>query len=62
MDASTMGVIVQIHGHLQRRSRSLALRAPSTWPRRVLDICGLSGLIEPEPVDDAGMRELRAHP
>jgi anti-anti-sigma factor len=48
MDASTVGVIVRVCGHLRRRSRSLAVRSPSTSARRILDLCGLADLIDPD--------------
>jgi anti-anti-sigma factor len=50
MDASTIGVIVQTCGQLRRRSRSLTLRSPSMFARRLLDICGLADLVDPAPV------------
>jgi anti-anti-sigma factor len=50
MDASTVGVIVGARNLLGERSQKLTLRAPSHFARWVLDICGLSGLVEAEKV------------
>ena len=36
---------------LQRRSRSLIVRSPSSCARRVLDLCGLSHLLDLRPGD-----------
>ncbi len=49
MDASTIGVIVRASNLLAPRSRSLSLRSPAKCARRVLDMCGLAELIEPDP-------------
>jgi anti-anti-sigma factor len=51
MGAATVGVIVRAGEFLRLRSRCLVLRAPSTCARRILDLCGLAGLLEPRPVD-----------
>jgi anti-sigma B factor antagonist len=51
MDASTVGVINRAHQLLRLRSRTLALRSPSTRARRVLDLCDLADLVHPRPVD-----------
>lgn len=45
MGLATVGVIVRASEALGERSRSLALRAPSTRARRVLELCGLSSLL-----------------
>lgn len=50
MDASTVGVIVGARNLLGERSQKLTLRTPSHFARWVLDICGLSGLVEAEEV------------
>lgn len=42
MDASTVGVIIRARDFLQLRSRGLALRSPSRYAQRVLDLCGLA--------------------
>lgn len=46
MDASTIGTLVEARNRLHTRSRSLSLVAPSPLARRLLDVCGLSFLIE----------------
>ena len=61
LDASTVRVIVATSEFLHARSRSLVLRSPSSCARRVLDLCGLSGLVEydtlgPEAVHDTSLR------
>jgi anti-anti-sigma factor len=47
MDAATIGVIVRARSGLRLRSRSLTLRSPSPCARRVLDLCGLTYLLDP---------------
>jgi anti-anti-sigma regulatory factor len=47
MDAATNGVIVRARSGLRLRSRSLTLRSPSPSARRILDICGLTYLLDP---------------
>lgn len=49
MDASTIGTIVGAHNRLRARSRSLCIRAPSVFARRLLDVCELTFLIDDEP-------------
>lgn len=49
MDGSTVGVLVRAHDLLRTCSRSLVVRSPSRCARRVLDVCGLSGLVERTP-------------
>jgi anti-anti-sigma factor len=51
MDAATVGVIVRARELLRLRSRSLALRAPSTSARRILDLCGGTDLLDPRSVE-----------
>ncbi len=46
MDASTISVLVVASAFLARRSRTLLLRSPSKFGRRLLDMCGLSDLVE----------------
>lgn len=46
MSGSTLGVLVRIRGALGGEGRTLTVRAPSRMTRRVLDICGLSDLVE----------------
>ena len=49
LDASTVRVIAAAGEFLRARSRSLVLRSPSSCAQRVLDLCGLSGLVERDP-------------
>lgn len=53
MDAASLRVIMGTREHLAEHSRSLALRSPSTCARRLLDLCGLSNLLDPHPVEPA---------
>ena len=46
MDASTIGALVDARNLLRAASRSLSVRAPSPRARRVLDLCGLTLLID----------------
>ena len=46
MDASTVGVIIAASELLGRGSRSLVLRSPSRCARRLIELCGLSDLLE----------------
>jgi anti-anti-sigma factor len=50
MDASTIGAIIGSANRLRSHSQSLALRAPSPWAFRVLDLCGLAPLVHPAVV------------
>jgi anti-anti-sigma factor len=47
MGAATVGLIVRAREYLRPRSRALTLRAPSASAHRVLEICGLTDLLEP---------------
>lgn len=49
MDASTVGVMVRARVFLGEHSRQMTVRGPSANARKVLDLCGLSHLIGPEP-------------
>jgi anti-anti-sigma factor len=49
MAASTFGVIVRAREFLRQRSRSLTVRCPSAFVRRVIDACGLNDLLGPGP-------------
>ena len=51
-DAATLGAFVSARTVLQEQSRTLTVRAPSIFTRRVLDICGLADLVDPISVDD----------
>ncbi|MDP1820280.1 MAG: STAS domain-containing protein [Acidimicrobiales bacterium] len=48
MDASTIGVIVGARNLLTLQSRALTVRSPSVCVQRVLDVCGLGDLLDPE--------------
>ncbi len=48
MDASTLGAIVHARHALESRSRSLIVRCPSPCARRLLDLCGIRDLADPE--------------
>jgi anti-sigma B factor antagonist len=48
IDAATIGVLIRGGNGLRRESRSLTLRSPSRWARRLLDIWGLTALVEPD--------------
>jgi anti-sigma B factor antagonist len=48
MDASTLGAIVRARHVLESRSRSLIVRCPSPCARRLLDLCGIRDLVDPE--------------
>lgn len=47
LDAMTIGVLIGHRNGLLRQSRSLMLRCPSNVAWRVLDLCGLTALLEP---------------
>ena len=57
LDASTVGVIVHVAASLHSQSRTLALRGPSAFVQRVLDLCDVADLVEsaqtPVPPDPA---------
>jgi anti-sigma B factor antagonist len=50
MDAKVVMVLVRARESLRARSRDLTLRAPSPFARRILLLCGLLGLVEPDPL------------
>lgn len=50
MGAATVGVILRASDFLAFRSRSLTLRSPSTCAGRILDLCGITDLLDPRPV------------
>ena len=58
LDASTVRVIVATREFLRGRSRSLVLRSPSSCAQRVLDLCGLSGLVERDPLESVDALQL----
>ena len=45
MSASTLGVIVAARELLSRQSRSLKVRSPSVFVRRIIGVCGLDNLL-----------------
>ncbi len=49
MDAATVGVILRARDFLRLQSRSLALRSPSPFAARILDLCELGDLLETAP-------------
>jgi hypothetical protein len=55
MDASTAGAIVGSCNRLRVRAQSLELRAPSPRALRVLELCGLAGLIQRQAVPSTGL-------
>ena len=52
--AATVGVLLRGMDNLGRQSRSLTLRSPSRCARRVIDVFGLSGLVEAGSVQPGG--------
>lgn len=59
MDASTIGVFVAIRSTLSRQGHRLLLRTPAPSARRLLDICGLAGLIE-RPAEEPSTPQSKA--
>jgi anti-anti-sigma factor len=53
ISAATIRVIVGARNVLARRGRSLVLRGPPPFVRRVFDACGLSSLLEGDPGADS---------
>ena len=51
MGSATVGVIIRARESLRPRSRSLTLRCPSRCAQRVLDLYGLTDLLDSGPVD-----------
>jgi anti-anti-sigma factor len=49
MDASTVRVLVDGGARVAERGRRLSLRAAHGLPRRLLDICGLNAMVDPDP-------------
>jgi anti-sigma B factor antagonist len=62
LDASTIGVVLRARGRLRQRSRSLAVRSPSTCARRLLELCDLADLIAPAPILSPGPVAFPADP
>ena len=59
MDASTVGVIVDACTALRYCDRDVVLRDPSSCARRLIDLCGLTDLVE-HARDPAPIRRLDA--
>jgi anti-anti-sigma factor len=55
MDASTVSALVGARNRLRAQSRSLSVRDPSPLARRVVDLCGLSQLIDEHPEPAASL-------
>ena len=51
IDAATIGTIVQTCERLRHQSRSLELRSPSPWVISILDLCGLSRLVDSNAIE-----------
>jgi anti-anti-sigma factor len=51
MDASTIGAIVGSRNRLRARGQTLELRAPSVPALRLLELCGLAGLVHVTDTD-----------
>jgi anti-anti-sigma factor len=49
VDAATIGTLVRNRTALRQRSRNLTVRAPSDFVRRVLALCGVAHLVDPNP-------------
>jgi anti-anti-sigma factor len=49
MDASTLGLLAGAGGFLGARDRTLVLRAPSPFARRVIEVGGLGPFLETQP-------------
>jgi anti-anti-sigma factor len=54
MDAAIITELIDGRNALRSRSRDLTLRAPARFPRRVLELCGLAGLVDPVSAVAAG--------
>jgi hypothetical protein len=54
MDASIVGALVGSRNRLRSKSQSLELRAPSPRALRVIQLCGLVGLVQAATVRTAG--------
>ena len=57
ISVSTIDVILRARQVLYQRSRSLTVRSPSPFARRVIEVCGLNDLIGPGPGDPDGVVE-----
>jgi anti-anti-sigma factor len=50
MGSATVGVIIRARDSLRSRSRTLTMRSPSRCAQRVLDLYGLTDLLDARPV------------
>ena len=55
MSGSTIAIFMRASTFLSSRSRSLVLRAPRPHALRLLGLCGLSDLVEPDPAESVQM-------
>jgi anti-anti-sigma factor len=46
--AATIGELVRGRNRLRDQSRTLTLRSPPRFARRLLDLCGLADIVEPQ--------------
>ena len=51
IDAATIGLLIRARNFLRPRSRHLTVRNPPRCAQRILNVCGLSGLIDSAPAD-----------
>jgi anti-anti-sigma factor len=51
IDAAIIGLLIRTRNFLRSRSRNLTLRNPPRFVQRILDICGLAGLVDAAPTD-----------
>lgn len=56
MGAATIGVLLRARKLLRLRNRTLTLRTPSAAARRIIDACGLSGVLECGPDEASAPR------
>lgn len=54
--AAWIGAFVRSRADLQAQDRALTLRAPSRVAGRLLDLCGLSYLVEPESLTSESLK------
>jgi anti-anti-sigma factor len=49
IDAATIGTLTRSRTAFQQQSRTLTLRAPTDFVGRILDLCGVTHLLDPNP-------------